>query len=474
MQVWILGAGALGIHVAEQLRRELHDVVIIERNRARADAALREIDCMVEIADGTNLAALRRLSIEQADCFIAVTQSDEVNMVACGLVANAFHIPVKIARVRSMNYASGISDAPELFGIDHVISPEVETARAILRSIEHGAVGEVVPFENTSYSLKDIRVHAHSLIAGMTLARMRSECEEPFLVPLIQREGEYLVPDGSTQVEAGDTLYLFSGEAAYRTFFEAIDRRAVYQTNRILILGGTLIGTTIAESLSDPKRLRGERGNLERVGHRLLQSFARRVTIVERDPARCEELAHHIPGIRIIPADIRDERRITRADYQKHDLIVGATADQESNMISALYAKSMGTPRAAAVLFHDGYTRIARSLGIDVPVSLKASMVNAISSVLRGKTVRIIHSVPGSGLSLVRMRVTEASPMAGTAIMRGALPKHTLIMSIRRGEREFLPSGKDHIESGDELFIMARTADISRLAKAAAPDGEGA
>lgn len=469
MRVWILGAGALGVHVAAHLRRELHDVVIIERNRERADAALREIDCIVEIADGTSIASLRRLSVDQADCFIAVTESDEVNMVACGLVANAFGTPIKIARVRNVNYGTAISETPDLFGIDHVVSPEVETAHALLRSIEHGAVGEVVPLDKSSFTLRDIRVHAHSLAAGMSLAEMRRECEEPFIVPLIQREGEYIVPNGDTTVRPLDTLYLFSDSEAYRSFFQAIDLGANEPMHRVLILGGTLIATTVARALTEREVEGGPKEDglrsLLAIGRRIVRRIGTRVTIVERDPARCEEIAHLIPGVQVIEADIRDERRVTSSDYRKHNLVIGATLDQESNMISALYAKSMGTSRSAAVLYHDGYARVARSLGIDVPVSLKSSMVNAIASVLHGDAVRILHSMTGSGLSLVQIEVGEASKMCGTRLRDASLPKQTLVMSIYRSGSEILPGGEHTLEAGDKAVVTARTADIAKLVK---------
>ena len=453
-------------------------MVIIERNRDRADAALREIDCMVEIADGTSLAALRRLSVDQADCFIAVTESDEVNMVACGLVSNAFGTPVKIARVRSVNYGTAISETPDLFGIDHVISPEVEAAHALLRSIEHGAVGEVVPVAESSFTLRDIRIQPQSPAAGMSLAEMRRECDAPFIVPLLQREGEYIVPDGSTRIRSLDTLYLFSGSEAYRTLFQSIDLGATDPMHRVLMLGGTLIATTVARVLTerdvDSGPAEGALRSLLNAGRRIVRRFGTRVTIVERDPARCEEIAHLIPAVQVIEADIRDERRVTPSEYRKHNLVIGATLDQESNIISALYAKSMGTTRSAAVLYHDGYARVARSLGIDVPVSLKSSMVNAISSVLHGDAVRIQHSMTGSGLSLVQITVGERSRALGIPLRDIALPKNTLVMSIRRAGTDILPGGDDTLEIGDEAFIMVRTAEIARLAMLLRGESEGA
>lgn len=464
MRVWILGAGTLGVFVADHLRREFHDVVIIERDHAVAGEAARRVDCNVEIYDGTNLAALRKLSINTADCFIAVTGSDEVNMVSCGLVSHAFGIPLKIARVRNPHYAVGISGEPELFGIDHVINPEMETASTILRALEYGAVGQVTAFSSTSYSLRDIQVTSGGGLDGVEISRLRRECSHPFIAPVLARDRDYIIVDGSTRLEAGDALYLFSAPEAYDEILARDGGTRPARRKRTLILGGSLIGVTVAQALCGNGVADGpQQGVWGRLLRQLQHQIAGHVTIVEPSERRCEELQHLVPGAEIIRADIRDEKGLTEADYRRHDIVIGASRNEEANIVGSLHAKAAGVKHAAAVLYHDGYSRIARNLGVDVPVSLKNTMANAIASHLRGQQVKALHTIPGSTVSIIELEITDGSPMTNAPLRDLKLPKPTLILALAREGTQIIPGGHDTLQPGDTVIVLTTRAHESAL-----------
>ncbi|TVR55653.1 MAG: hypothetical protein EA426_14665, partial [Spirochaetaceae bacterium] len=145
--------------------------------------------------------------------------------------------------------------------------------------------------------------------------------------------------------------------------------------------------------------------------------------------------------------------------------VIGATNQDEANIVGSLYAKSLGVTRAAAVVTHDGYARIAGSLGVDVPVSLKNCMSNAIVGLFRGDAIRTIHSVSGSNVSIVELRVSRANDLIGVPLKIAKLPKDTLVMSISRDATEFIPSGDDAIHEGDVIVLMTTSAHETSLIK---------
>lgn len=455
MRVWILGAGTLGVLVADHFVREMHDVVLIERDHVAAGEALRKVDCNVEICDGTDLGALRRLSIDRADCFVAVTGSDEVNMVVCGLVAHAFKIPLKIARVRNSHYAMGISGDPELFGIDHVLTPEIETASSILRSLEYGPIGQIAALHRTSYSLRELQVSADGGLEGLSIGELRKSCSHPFIAPMLTRDREYVIVSGATSLRRNDTLYVFSTVESHRELLKRDGGTAPEHRGRVLILGGTLIGVTLAQSLWD---LSGEEASKDGMFSRMMRQLQRQVsghvTIIEPSEALCEHISHMVPGAEIINADIRDENKFKAEDYQRHDMAIAVGANQEANIVGALHAKVKGVPRVAAVLYQDGYARIARSLGVDLPVSLRSCTVSAIASHLRGEAVKALYTVAGTSISIIEVVLAERSAYNGVALSAAALPRQTLILSITRDSNLIIPNGDEVLIAGDVLVAL--------------------
>lgn len=464
MRIAILGAGTFGMLLAEQLREERHDVFLIEQDPLVAQSVANSSQLMVETGDGTRLTILRAWVIDQVDCFIAVTGSDEINMVTCGLVANASKGRIlKIARVRRASYTSGFEETPDIFGIDYILNPELEAAAAILRSLEHGAVSEVIPFGDLPFTVRDLHVTASGRFQERTIAELRREVASPFLIAAIHRDGGYLVPEGDTRLAVRDRLYVFSDPATFEDLLRHEGSGASGDApQRILIMGAGVMGTTVARNCLDA--VQPEQKTLfRRLSHVVMNRFSRRVTLVDRDRERCEVLADAFPGLDVICADMRDERRLKDSVYRNHDVIVATSDNQELNMIGTLYAKSRGTPRAIAVLYHDGYGSIARTLGIDVPISLKTTMVNSVTRLLRRDAIRNIHAIAGSSVSAVELVVARGAPVTTGPLSRRILPRRSVVAAVSREGRHFIPAGGDTLQTGDLVVIVTRKEDLSTV-----------
>lgn len=169
----IVGAGAVGLEVARQLIEEKRNVVVVERNVAKARYASSTLDCMVVNDESTNLETLRKAGVKKAEYFISLTESDEMNMILCGLVAREFNVPYRIARISKFDYtAAGVLDN-NFLGIDFVVNPTVEAGRSILRTIQHGALSDIMFFQRSTVQMRDLPVGESALFVGRTLAEAR-------------------------------------------------------------------------------------------------------------------------------------------------------------------------------------------------------------------------------------------------------------------------------------------------------------
>ena len=210
MKVVILGAGVVGYQIAKNLINEGKDVVIIERDSDRAKIVSSQLDCIVINDEGNNVNTLKRAGIRSADYFLSVTDSDEINMINCGIVASEFNVPIKIARIRSLDYSTSRIFNKEFMGIDYTVNSEVETARAIQTTIKHGATSDVLLFENSTVQMKNIQVHKNSFFKNKTLIEIRQKSTERFLIAAIIRNGEMIIPYGNTVIKEDDNIYILA------------------------------------------------------------------------------------------------------------------------------------------------------------------------------------------------------------------------------------------------------------------------
>ncbi len=470
MRVAILGAGTFGELLAEHLRYEQYDAFLIEKDPEIARAVSERSGTLVETGDGTRRSVLLNWVIDHVDAFVAVTGSDEINMVTCGLVANAAKRPiVKIARIRRSSYISGLEDNPSFFGIDHVLNPDLEAAQTVIRSLEHGAVSEVIPFDETGFVLRDLPLSETSRFNGKMLADIRRETGLTYLIAAIHKHGrEFLVPTGTTCVTAGDRLYVVCEPDTYVQLLQyegtRPDSREQHygQFDRVLIMGAGILGLSVARHCLTTRRS-PEESVLSRLRTRFRKRLVERVTIVDRDRNRCNAARDLFPDATIINTDIRDERRLGSAIYRRHDVLVAATGNEELNMIGALYAKSRGTPRAITLLTHAGYGSIARSLGIDVPVSVRTTMANTVTRLVKRHAIRNIHAIPGSDISAVEMEVGRNAQLNDKPLSKRILPRDTLVSIVTRNGTSFIPAGDTVLSTGDRIVVVSRNDSLRQV-----------
>ena len=481
MRVIIVGAGRTGMQLARRLVQEKHDVTLIESNEERARHASNRLDCMVLHDEGNSLTALQEAGIAKAEALVCVTDSDEVNMIICGLAASKYPELSKTARVRNNDYvrlnqnarnkgilrdSSGKRSA--VLGIDYFVHPDIETAKAVLRSLSHGAMGNILDFAGTSYELGSIKVVEGSSFDGMCLIDYHSIVSVDSLITLVEKEDassvECFFPTGTTVLEKGDRIHILAPEAQ----MEQIFRHAGYNEKplrHIGIVGGGHIGALIAEEILESEKGEKKKTGLFSMYSSLMSKSSRQVLIIEQNYQICKELSARFPEALILNEDISDESFVAEERIGDLDLIITATTNQELNIIAAIYLKSLGVRRAIAMVNGSGHVKIARQLGVDVVIPMQTVLVDSILSNLMDRSIREVHSLGDGEQEIFETEIREDSPAAEKPITEFKLSKGGLIMLVNREKTSFIPRGDYIFKAGDKLIFIAKSGSEAELVK---------
>ncbi len=371
MNIVIVGAGEVGTHIASQLVAEQKDVVIIEKDPECAAKASNMLDCLVITGEGSNVDILKQAGAENADIFIAATSVDEVNMISCFVAGSAFNTPVKIARVRNVDYMRGGLLKNSSIGIDYLVNPEIEAAFDIVQTVLHGASSGIFAFQGTNAQLRDFLVKDDSIFNGVLVKDIRSIIDQNFIIAGVLRNEMLHIPKGDFQILTGDHIYIV---ALGKSFNKILTRAGmtVDKLKRIVLVGGGLIGKHIAGMLIED---------------------GKDVRIIEKDYERCKELSALYPEATVINGNISDQDVFEEENIAYTDAIITTTQSEELNILAGVYAKSKGVKRAVALIDKLNYTTLATNLGIDSCISAKLSSVDAILKFIRKGNIKNVYTI---------------------------------------------------------------------------------
>jgi trk system potassium uptake protein TrkA len=441
MHVVILGAGVVGFQIAAELISEGKDVVLIEKDTERAKYVANHLDCIAINDEGTSIATLKRAGIHHADFFISVTNSDEVNMIACAIVASEFSVPVKIARVRNLDYSKSKLFERPFLGIEYIVNSEVETARLIANTVALGANSDVMLFDKKEVQMRNIIIKPSSFFCNKSLKDIRKTLTEPFLVAAILRGESFIIPSGDTMIRENDNVYLMATKDTLTKIFIKVGRKSD-KIEKIIIIGGGKIGSLVC---------------------RYLIRTGRKITIIDSDYELCKSLSAAFPEALVINADVSDEDVFLEEQLDHHDLIITTTDNQELNILTSVYAKSLGVKRSVALVTKSNYLPIASRLDIDATISPKNSTVNAIMKFIRRGDIKSVHTLFNGKAEVIEFSVDSDSPIAGKKLMDVPMPVNSLILSIIRDDHDTIPFGSFIFQSGDTVITIARKDAISDL-----------
>lgn len=462
MRVIIVGAGMVGTQLAKQLINEKHDVSLIEMDEERARHASNRLDCLVINDEANNIQTLEEAGIAKADALVCVTESDELNIIICGLAEGRYPRVLKIARVRNSDYDNLTRGGEKALGIDYFVHPDREAARTVVQAVEHGALGDIISFGDTSFEMGTIEIAKSSPLCGESIRIFHNLIGSEVLVALIERGNELILPSGTTVLHEGDRVYVFGRQADIQKVFE-ISGKKLEKVEKIGIVGGGRIGTLITEGL-----LEQAQPHAKSLFSFLTNIFPRRfkkIVLIEKDYELCKNLSTQFPDVLVLNEDISDEGFVSEEGIADLDLIITATDNQELNIITGLYMKSHGLKRAIALVNTPSYGTIARRLGIDVAVPIKSVVVDSILAHLMGSGVTGLHRLGEGRIEILEILVAPDAPVCGKKLKDFHLSAGGLVMLITRRGTSFIPHGEHQFEPHDRLILIGREGVGTELEK---------
>ncbi|MGE4468395.1 Trk system potassium transporter TrkA [Sphaerochaeta sp.] len=435
-KVVILGAGRRGMGLAKQLITDGKDVVILDNSFERVEMAVSKLDCLGVLGNGTDIDKLTEAGVEQAEAFIAVTNSDEINLVSCGLVSSSFPNTKTVAAIRSLIYTGSGGLKEGLLGIDYIVNPNAETARSIFKIIEQGVNGNLLAFSNSKLLLYNFYIEKNSTYVGTTVSEMRSKLNAEFVIASIKRRGQVLVPSGETTIQAEDTLSIIAESQEVTDILKTVGKLQKRPSNMVLV-GASRITRALLNRMSPAMRSK--------------------VTIVDQDPEVCKDFSERFREILVIKADITDEDIMAEEQLGTYDLLIALTDNDELNIITASYAKRIGIMRSMALIKqNNNYSRMASYLGIDVVISTTDTTVESLLRYLRGSNVSSVHSLFNGQLEVYEFIIHADSEVCGKQLKDINMRKKAIVAGITNDKgKSIIPNGYSTLNEGDTVVVAA-------------------
>lgn len=445
MKIIIVGAGEVGFHIASHLVFENKDVVIIDKDPSAIRRISENIDAQVLIGSGSSPLVLTEAGIKEAEILLAVTDSDETNLVAC-LVANIISPATKkIARIRGGDYDTYHTvfrdHAPH---IDTVINPEIEVVKTINSLMRVPGAVDIGDFADGKVKFVGVNLDPDTRLIGMRLEDLPQILGgRRLLIAAIVRGEELIIPRGSTRLMAQDLVYFISEKSKLNEALSIFDKHT-QPIRRVLIIGGGQIGTRLAKSLEK-------------------QSVSTK--IIERRPELCSHLAEGMNKAIVLCGDGSDQALLREENIQDMDVVVTLTDDEETNILTSLLAKRLGARKTITKISRFSYFPLMSAIGLEQVVSPRLSAINTIlQHIRRGKVLSAI-SIKDEQAEVMEAVAMETSDIVRKSLKNINFPKGALITAIIRGKEVIIPSGESFIEPGDRIIIFAMRQAIPKIEK---------
>ncbi len=443
MKIILAGGGMIGSAVAAILVEDGHDVTVIDRDAALIQQLSNDLDVICLEGSATNPEVLREAGAASADLLMAVTEHDESNMV-CGITARRLGTRHVIARIRDPEYLSQTEFLREALGLSVIVNPEYECAKEISRILRFPGVSRVDAFSKGSAEIVEHRVPEGSRLDGMELRRLGTELGARVLVGVVERDGEAMIPNGAFVLRAGDRLSVTGASNELRRFFATlgVDKKPLRQA---ILAGGDRISVYLA---------------------RMLLDAGISVTIVEREPQRCDELCDLVPKAHIVCGDASQSDVLLEEGLRSCGAFVALTGDDGDNIITSLYARDCGVGKIVVRLNREHFADIMESTGLDCLVTPRTIVAQQIARYVRamnnsiGSSMETLYRLADGRVEAMEFRMETGSALIGVPLRSLKLRPNILIGAVIRGTHSIHPDGSTVIQPGDHAVIVAHTGDV--------------
>ncbi len=431
MKIIVVGAGKVGFVLAHMLSLEDHDVVVLDRKSERIATVDERLDVETVLGSCTSTAILKEAGIEEADMLLAVTERDELNIVAC-FIAKSFGVKTTVARVRSPEFVDIDQETTKkALGIDMIINPERVAAHQIAKTVDYPDALNVEFYGDGRVVLLEFRITSNSKVVNKQLKDIKTD--HSYLIVGIIRNGSMIIPGGDDYIRERDLLFLIT-DIHKMDEVELAFGQSRRKAKNVTIVGGDTISYYLASEL---------------------EAKGLNIKIFEEDFEQCKVLAEQLNDSLVIHGDATDIQLLRDENVEESDLFAAVTDDDHFNVLSAILAKQLGAPRAVTQLKMSDYIPMAEKIGIDQSISPRMLAASAIMKYVRLSNIVSITLIGDANAHVLEIDAPKKSRHLNVPLMDLEFPKNAILGTIIRGTEVIVPKGSDRILPGDRMIIFA-------------------
>lgn len=452
MKILVVGCGKIGTTIVDSLTAEGHDVTVIDSTPALLEEITNIYDVMGVCGNGADHDVLQEADAAHADLFVAVTGSDESNMLSCFL-ARAMGAKHTIARIRNPEYNdNSLNFMKQHLGLSMAINPELLAAEELLNILKFPSAVKVETFSRRNFEMIELKLREDSALDGLSLSELRGKYDAKFLICVVQRGDEVYIPDGRFVLKSGDKIGLTATPSELQKLLRAM---GVLQkkARSVMILGGSRTAFYLA---------------------RLLSSAGNSVTLVEKDAAVAQELSELLPKAVVVHGDGTQQELLLEEDLAAKDALVALTGIDEENILMSIFAASQDVPKVIAKINRDELASLAEHLGVESIVSPRKIISDILVRYARalqnsmGSSVETLYQLMDGKAEALEFLVKDEPSVVGIPLKDLSIKPNILIAGILRDRKTLIPGGNDMILAGDHVIVLAagrRLQDLSDILK---------
>jgi trk system potassium uptake protein TrkA len=443
MRILIAGAGDVGSHLAKMLTSENHDIVLIDivEDKLRRMGSIH--DLMTLHGSATSISLLNDANIRKTDLFIAVTQSEAINLMAC-VLAKKMGAKNTIARIDNPEYL--FMAHKEMFtsaGVDHMIYPEMIAANEVVGLLHQAGMTDIVEFSGGKLSMYVLKLSEQAPVLNKTLAESIDPSQPlDFRAVAITRNSKTIIPRGSDRFMVNDHVYVITNQTSVDEILKYSGQEQ-FDIKNVMILGGSRIGKRTAKQL-------GRQHN---------------VKLIEIDRQKAYELSNFLEHTLVINGDGSSVDLLLQEGLPTMDAFVAVTGNSETNVISCMLAKQMGVKKTIAEVENIDYIKLAENMGIDAIINKKLITANRIFRYTKTSDISSIRCLVGTEAEVMEFVVKPGSQITKSNLNKMDFPKDAIIGGVIRGKSSFIATGSTEIKSNDKVVVFALPSAIPKITK---------
>ncbi len=452
MNIIVVGCGKIGLVTVSSLVAEGHNVTVIDTDSKIVNDTVNIYDVMGVCGNGADSDALLEAGITETDIFIAVTGSDELNMLSC-FFAKKMGAKHTVARIRNTDYNDkSLSLIKQYLDLSLTVNPERLVANELYNILKLPSAVRIQTFSGRQFEMIEIALKNDSKLDGLSLREIRENFKEKFLVCTVQRNNKTYIPDGNFVLKGGDIIGLTASPIEMNKLLKKLNIMQK-QAKNVMIMGASRISYYLA--------------------HRLINNGTN-VKIIDIDQKRCEEFGELLPEVDIINGDGAQQEILLEEGIGSMDAFVALTGMDEENILISFFAKSQNVPKVIPKINREEFAHIARNLGLDTIISARNTVADVIVQYARairnslGSKVEKLYNLNDGTAEAVEFKVTADFRGLQTPLKELQLKSDILVAGIIRGSRAIIPDGEEAILPGDKVVVIAagkKLQDLSDILK---------